>query len=43
MRVILNDGAMLTDLMIDHDVGVRSQRTVTLKRLDLDYFENDVA
>lgn len=43
MRVILIDGAMLSGLMIDHDVGVRIQRTVALKRLDLDYFENDVA
>ena len=43
MRVILIDGAMLAALMIDHDVGVRIQRTVTLKRLDLDYFEDDAA
>ena len=26
--------------MIDHDVGVRIQRTVALKRIDLDYFED---
>ena len=43
MRVILIDGAMLAALMIDHDVGVRIQRTVTLKRLDLDYCEDDAA
>lgn len=40
MRVILIDGAMLAGLMIEHDVGVRAHRTVTLKRLDLDYFED---
>lgn len=40
MRVILIDGATLAGLMIDHGVGVRSHRTVTLKRLDLDYFED---
>jgi len=25
--------------MIDHGVGVHAQRTIILKRLDLDYFE----
>lgn len=40
MRVILIDGATLSGLMIDHDVGVRIQRTVALKRIDLDYFED---
>jgi restriction system protein len=40
MRVILIDGPTLAGLMIDHDVGVRPHRTVTLKRLDLDYFED---
>lgn len=40
MRVILIDGAMLAGLMIDHGVGVRPHRTVVLKRLDLDYFED---
>ncbi len=40
MRVILIDGATLAGLMIDHDVGVRPHRNVTLKRIDLDYFED---
>lgn len=30
-------------LMIDHDVGVRILRTIALKRLDLDYFEDPQA
>jgi len=37
-RVILIDGARLTDLMIEYGVGVRISRTVQLKRIDEDYF-----
>ncbi len=38
-RVILIDGARLTVLMIEHDVGVRASRTVKIKRIDEDFFE----
>jgi restriction system protein len=37
-RIILIDGARLTDLMIEHDVGVRVSRRVAMKRLDEDFF-----
>ena len=37
-RIILIDGARLTDLMIEHDVGVRVNRRVAIKRLDEDFF-----
>ncbi|MFQ6158864.1 restriction endonuclease [Sinorhizobium meliloti] len=37
-RVILIDGQELTDLRIEHGVGVRSYRTVEFKRLDGDFF-----
>lgn len=37
-RIILIDGARLTDLMIEHDVGVRMNRHVAIKRLDEDFF-----
>ncbi len=37
-RVILIDGQELTDLMIEHGVGVRSYRIVEFKRLDEDFF-----
>jgi restriction system protein len=37
-RIILIDGARLTDLMIEHDVGVRVSRRVAIKRLDEDFF-----
>lgn len=40
-RVILIDGSRLTDLMIEHDVGVRVSRSVALKRLDEDFFSGE--
>lgn len=40
-RVILIDGARLTDLMIEHSVGVRVSRAIEFKRLDEDYFAED--
>jgi len=42
-RIVLIDGDRLTRLMLRHDVGVRPDRTIVLKRLDLDYFEPDDA
>lgn len=38
-KVILIDGTRLADLMIEHNIGVSTVRTVELKRLDSDYFE----
>lgn len=40
-RVILIDGNTLADLMIEHEVGVRVNRTVSFKRLDEDFFSED--
>ncbi len=40
-RIVLIDGAELTRLMVRHSVGVRVERTVTIKKLDEDYFIND--
>jgi restriction system protein len=37
-RVVLIDGARLTELMIEHKVGVRVSRAIEFKRLDEDYF-----
>ena len=39
-RIVLMDGKQLASLMIEHNVGVASTKTYTLKRLDQDYFEN---
>lgn len=38
-RIILIDGARLADLMIEHGVGVRVEREIRIKALDLNYFE----
>lgn len=37
-KVILIDGKQLAELMIDHGVGVRTDATYELKRIDADYF-----
>lgn len=41
MRIVLIDGDRLAALMIRHNVGVRTERTVEIKKLDFDYFEPD--
>jgi restriction system protein len=41
-RVVLVDGARLAELMIDHNVGVTARETYTVKRIDSDYFGEDV-
>lgn len=40
-KVILIDGKRLADLMIEYQIGVSTVRTVTIKRLDSDYFEDE--
>jgi restriction system protein len=42
-RIVLIDGDRLTGLMILHDVGVRVDRRVVIKKIDLDVFEPDEA
>jgi restriction system protein len=37
-KVVLIDGEMLANLMIDHGVGVSLQRSYEVKRVDSDYF-----
>jgi restriction system protein len=37
-KVVLIDGDRLTDLMIDHNVGVSPLTTYDVKRVDSDYF-----
>jgi len=38
-KVVLIDGLRLADLMIEHNIGVSTIRTIEIKRLDSDYFE----
>lgn len=40
-RIILVDGKMLTELMIEHKVGVRTQRVIEFKRIDEDFFSEE--
>jgi restriction system protein len=40
-KVILIGGMRLADLMVEHDVGVSTTRTIRIKRLDSDYFEEN--
>jgi restriction system protein len=40
-RVILIDGQRLTELMVEHDVGVRLSRAISIKRLDEDFFADE--
>ncbi|KUR81319.1 restriction endonuclease [Novosphingobium sp. Fuku2-ISO-50] len=40
-RVILIDGARLTELMVEFGVGVRASRVIEVKRLDEDFFGDD--
>lgn len=40
-RIILIDGKRLTELMIEHSVGVRSSRVLEFKRLDEDFFSEE--
>ena len=40
LRLVLIDGDELTKLMVRFCVGVRIARTVEIKRIDLDYFED---
>jgi restriction system protein len=40
-KIVLIDGPMLTQFMIDHDIGVTKHAAYELKRLDSDYFEGE--
>ena len=42
-RLILVDGKELSRLLVRYSVGVRAVRTVELKKVDLDYFEEEEA
>lgn len=39
-KIILIDGQRLAQLMIEHGVGVSTARTIAIKRVDSDYFED---
>lgn len=40
-RIVLIDGEKLTNLMVDHNLGVATKRVVEIKSIDSDYFNED--
>jgi restriction system protein len=40
-KIVLIDGAQLSEMMIDHDVGVSVGETYAVKRIDSDYFSEE--
>lgn len=40
-RIVLIDGKRLVDLMMEYNVGTTTARTYEIKRIDIDYFEED--
>ncbi len=41
IKIILVDGEMLGQLMIDHDIGVAIVNSYEIKKMDLDYFQEE--
>jgi len=41
-RIILIDGSQLAGYMIDHGVGVSITSTYEIKKIDSDFFEEDI-
>lgn len=41
-KIVLIDGEQLAQLMIDHNVGVSSSTTYEIKRIDSDYFAEEI-
>ena len=41
LKIVLINGARLAELMIEHSVGVSTERTIAIKRVDSDYFEEE--
>lgn len=41
-KIVLIDGEQLTNLMIEHDVGVSTISLYPVKKIDSDYFEESI-
>lgn len=41
-RVVLIDGERLAELMADHNVGVSARESYAIKRVDTDYFGDEI-
>lgn len=42
-KIVLIDGSELAELMIDHNIGVARETVYEVKRIDSDYFEEDIS
>ena len=41
-KIVLIDGDQLSKLMIEYDLGVSVVETYVIKRIDYDYFNNEI-
>lgn len=41
-KIVLIDGAMLAQLLIDHGIGVTTVSTYAIRRVDADYFDEEI-
>lgn len=41
IQIVLIDGAELTDLMIEHNVGLATKQVYEIKKVDFDYFSEE--
>lgn len=41
-KVVLVDGEKLAKLMIEYDVGVSTLNTYSIKKIDSDFFDEDI-
>lgn len=41
VKIVLIDGPKLAELMYDNDFGVETQQTFEIKKINLDFFEDD--
>ena len=42
-KIVLIDGKYLTELMIEYDIGTNTSKTFKLKRIDSEFFKNEVS
>lgn len=40
-KIVLIDGEQLAGLLVEHGIGVRTERSIAIKKIDLDYFEDE--
>lgn len=40
-KIVLVDGAMLTKLMIEYDLGVTTETVYEIKKMDTDFFNDE--